>query len=74
MESPTVRKIVEQARLMLEAELANPIVLGFDGRVMDGMRRVARALMESHAEVDAVRFPGPVGAELSGCSPDELPY
>jgi hypothetical protein len=44
-ETPTVRKVVEHTALILEADLAYPIILGHDGRVMDGMHRVARALM-----------------------------
>ena len=40
-----MRKVVEHTALILEADLAYPIILGHDGRVMDGMHRVARALM-----------------------------
>ena len=39
-ESPTVRKVVEHTALILEADLTYPIILGHDGRVMDGMHRV----------------------------------
>jgi len=42
-ETPTVRKVVEHTALILEADLAYPIILGHDGRVMDGMHLVARA-------------------------------
>lgn len=36
---PTVRNVVEHARLMLRADLSYPVILGYDGRVMDGMHR-----------------------------------
>lgn len=73
-ETPTVRKVVEHARLMLEADLAYPVILGFDGRVMDGMHRIARALLDGRREIDTVRFPGPIEPDHRGCRPGELPY
>jgi hypothetical protein len=73
-ERPTVRKVVEHARLILEADLAYPIILGHDGRVMDGMHRAARALMEGRAEIDAVRFCSPLEPDYRNCQPHDLPY
>jgi len=35
----TCRDVAEHTRLIQEAELAHPIILATDGRVMDGMRR-----------------------------------
>jgi hypothetical protein len=40
----TVRKVVEHFRLTEDVDPSYPIILGPDGRVMDGMHRVARAL------------------------------
>jgi hypothetical protein len=37
--SPTGRAIIEHARLIEAADLAFPIILSSDGRVMDGMHR-----------------------------------
>ncbi len=59
-EVPTVRKVVEHARLMSQVETSYPIILGHDGRVMDGMHRIARALLEGRSEIDAVRFTSPL--------------
>jgi hypothetical protein len=73
-EPATVRKVVEHTRLILEADLSYPIILGHNGRVMDGMHRVARALMEGIAEIDAVRFSSPLEPDYRSCQPDELPY
>lgn len=73
-EVPTVRKVVEHTRLILEADLTYPIILGPDGRVMDGMHRVARALMEGRPEIDAVRFAFLPEPDHRSCQPHDLPY
>lgn len=73
-ELPTVRKVVEHARLINEVDLSHPIILGPDGRVMDGMHRIARALMEDRKEIDAVRFAELPDPDYRRCWPDELPY
>ncbi|MDT0262744.1 hypothetical protein [Jatrophihabitans lederbergiae] len=73
-EVPTVRKVVEHVRLISEVDTSYPIILGHDGRVMDGMHRIARALLEGRTEIDAVRFPSPPEPDYRSCSPHELPY
>ena len=73
-EIATVRKIVEHVRVINEVDDSYPIILGHDGRVMDGMHRIARALLESRTEIDAVRFPAPLEPDHLSCWPDELPY
>jgi hypothetical protein len=73
-EPPTVRKVVEHARLISEVDVSHPILLGYDGRVMDGMHRIARALLEGRTEIDAVRFPSPIEPDYRGCWPQDLPY
>jgi hypothetical protein len=72
-ETPTVRKVVEHTALILEADLAYPIILGHDGRVTDGIGRVARALMAGRSHIDAVRFPAPLEADYRACQPRDLP-
>ena len=74
METASVRKVVEHMRLVAVADLAYPIILGPDGRVMDGMHRVARALLEGRRTVRAVRFESLPDPDYRGCRPDELPY
>ena len=71
---PTVRRIVEHARLINEVETGHPIILDHDGRVMDGMHRIARAMLEGRAEIDAVRLTAPTDPDYRNCNPDELPY
>ncbi|MCU1492475.1 MAG: hypothetical protein JWO62_239 [Acidimicrobiaceae bacterium] len=73
-EVPTVRSIAEHARLIEEVDLAWPIILGPDGRVMDGMHRVARALLEGRSAVRAVRFEHLPEPDYQNCHPEDLPY
>jgi hypothetical protein len=71
---PTVRNVAEHARLIGEADLSYPIILAVDGRVMDGMHRVARALMQGQETIRAVRFTEYVEPDYRDCRPDRLPY
>jgi hypothetical protein len=71
---PTVRAVVEHARLMLAADLSFPVILGPDGRVMDGMHRIARAMLEGRTEVSAVRFLALPDPDYRDCQPADLPY
>ncbi|MHB1931249.1 MAG: hypothetical protein ACYCUG_17805 [Acidimicrobiales bacterium] len=73
-EVATVRKVVEHCKLISEVDTSYPIILDHDGRVMDGMHRVARALLDGRSEIDAVRFTAPVDPDHRRCLPDELPY
>ncbi|HSM49772.1 MAG TPA: hypothetical protein VLA75_00065 [Thermoanaerobaculia bacterium] len=43
-EVPTYREVAEHARWIEVADLRFPIILASDGRVMDGMHRVLKAL------------------------------
>jgi hypothetical protein len=71
---PTVRNVVAHWRLVQATDPAHPVILGPDGRVMDGMHRIARALLEQRAAVDAVRFPVLPSADHLGCRPPDLSY
>jgi hypothetical protein len=73
-EEPTVRRIVDHARLIQEVDASYPIILGPDGRVMDGMHRIARALLNGQATIPAVRFQVLPDPDFRNCRPDELPY
>src|SRR6266498_598934 len=73
-QQPTVRKVLEHVRLVEEVDLSYPIILGPDGRVMDGMHRVARAILEGRETIAAVRLPEVPDPDFRNCSPDELPY
>jgi hypothetical protein len=71
---PTVRKVVDHIRLVQDADLRFPIILGADGRVMDGMHRVARALLAGQRTIKAVQFKVNPEPDYRDCAPEELPY
>lgn len=73
-EAPTLREVAEHARLINETDLRHPIILGADGRVMDGRHRVAKALIEGRAVIQAVRFRIDPEPDYIGVHPDALPY
>ena len=70
----TCRAIVEHAQNMNEADLAFPVVLSSDGRVMDGMHRVGKALLRGLTSIEAVRFERDPEPDYVGVSPEDLPY
>ena len=72
--APTCRAIVEHARLMEAADLRFPIILSADGRVMDGMHRVAKAVLLRQATIEAVQFDVDPEPDYVDVRPDELPY
>jgi hypothetical protein len=72
--APTVRTVVEHTRLIEAVDTSHPIILGFDGRVMDGMHRVARALLEGRSTIAAVRFEIHPDPDYRDCRPEDLPY
>jgi hypothetical protein len=53
----TVRAVVHHARWINDADLALPVILASDGQVLDGMHRIAKAVLQRHATVLARRFP-----------------
>ena len=73
-ESPAVRRVLEHLRLIESVDLSYPIILGPDSRVMDGMHRVARAILERRTTIRAVRFEQLPEPDYRNCRPAELPY
>ena len=73
-EHPTVRELVVHLRLVLDVDPSYPVILGSDGRVMDGMHRIARALLEGRTEIAAVRFATDPEPDFRDVHPDDLPY
>lgn len=53
---PTCREVAEHARRIAEVDLAFPVILAADGRLMDGGHRIARAWLDGLSEVQAVQF------------------
>lgn len=73
-ESATWRALVDHVTLMDAADLSFPIILAADGTVMDGMHRVARALREGHADIDAVQFTVDPAPDYVDVQPTDLTY
>ena len=72
--TPTVRNLAEHFRLMTELDPRFPIVVDPGGGVMDGMHRVARALAEGKADIEAKRLTIMPEPDYRDCRPDDLPY
>ena len=72
-DKPTCRAIVEHMRLVEEADLSCPIILSSDGRVMDGMHRVAKALLEGRKTIEAVKFDEDPKPDFKDVHPNDLP-
>ncbi len=52
----TVREVVDHARRIEDADLTIPIILASDGQVLDGMHRIAKALLYGHTSIPAQRL------------------
>ena len=70
----TCREVADHARLILESDLAFPIILSSDGRIMDGMHRVCKALMNEMKSIKAFRLAATPEPDFVGIPADQLPY
>jgi len=68
------RALVEHLRLIDEADLSFPIILSSDGAVMDGMHRVAKAVLQGRKDIEAVQFERDPEPDHVGLGPEALPY
>ncbi len=73
-ERPTCRWVAEHMRLVEETDLEYPIILSSDGRIMDGMHRVVKALVQGLESIEAVRFTVDPEPDFVGRKASELPY
>jgi hypothetical protein len=73
-DTPTCRSILEHVRLIQDVDRRFPIILNAEGRVMDGMHRVARADLEGLDSIQAVRFARTPEPDLVVVDPKDLPY
>lgn len=70
----TCGEIVEHIRLIREADLSYPIILSSDGRIMDGMHRVMKAVLEEREGIRAVQFDEDPEPDYVNVPAAELPY
>ena len=71
---PTCRSVLEHMRLVEAADASFPIILSADGRVMDGMHRVAKAIWQARDEIEAVQFERDPEPDYVGRRAADLPY
>ena len=70
----TVNDVITHMRLVQDVDPSYPVILGGDGRVMDGMHRIARAVLEDRTTIAAVRFVELPEPDFRDCRPEDLPY
>lgn len=73
-EIPTCRSIADHMRLVQSADLSYPIIVCPEGKVMDGMHRVLKALLDGHHFIRAYRLAAMPAPDYVGVEPDDLPY
>ena len=71
---PTTADIVEHMRLVEAADLAYPILMDAEGKLMDGMHRVAKALLAGHSHIHAQLLPQTPAPDFINVDVDSLPY
>lgn len=71
---PTCRSIAEHMRLVQAADLAYPIILCPEGRLMDGMHRAVKALLKDQTSLPAYRLLVMPEPDYVGIEADALPY
>lgn len=71
---PTCAAILEHIKLIEDVNLDYPIILCANGRLMDGMHRVMKALQLGNTEIKAVQFEITPEPDFIGIPADELPY
>jgi len=71
---PTVRSIIDHVVLINNTDLKYPIILSHDGCVMDGMHRVAKALLSGQKEIQAVKFSEDLPPDYADVDERELLY
>lgn len=61
-------------KLVQKTSLDHPIIFCAEGRLMDGMHRIVKAIMEHRLTIDAVRFATTPSPHFKNVSLDDLPY
>jgi len=73
-DAPTCARIMAHANQVGQADLAYPIILCHEGRIMDGMHRVMKAHGLGHETIKARKFITPLAPDFVDIAPDDLPY
>ena len=73
-DKPTPRAIAEHLKLVQAADTAYPILLDAEGRLMDGMHRAVKRLVQGHVDILALQFASTPEPHFVGVPADDLPY
>ncbi|WP_336166707.1 hypothetical protein [Acinetobacter sp. 161(2023)] len=71
---PTTQEIIEHMQLIQEADLAYPIILCSQGRLMDGMHRVGKAKILGKNLISVVQFDVDPKPDFINIDEDDLTY
>ncbi len=71
---PTPKSIADHAKLALESDLKYPIILSKDGRVMDGMHRVLKAILQGDDSIQVIQIDSDLVPDFRAISESDLPY
>jgi len=71
---PDCRAVALHAKLIMDTDLSYPIILSSNGRVMDGMHRVCKALLEGKSTIAAVQFSDDPEPDYIDRDLESLPY
>lgn len=70
----TCRRVMEHGKQIVSADLSFPVILCAEGRIMDGMHRVMKALAEGHDAITARQFAETPQPDHIDVAPEDLPY
>jgi hypothetical protein len=73
-DTPTCRSIVSHMTMINSVDLKHPIILSHDGRVMDGMHRICKALLLNQQTIAAVQFETKIPPDFVNIKPEDLAY
>lgn len=71
---PSPASIIEHMKLIEASDLKYPIILDAQGRVMDGMHRVCKAVLHRVEQISAKQFAVDPEPDYEQCDPAALPY
>ncbi|AYO53296.1 hypothetical protein [Acinetobacter wuhouensis] len=71
---PTTQQIIDHIQLVQDADLKYPIIVCAEGRVMDGMHRVAKAKLQGQLTIQAVKFEVTPQPDFINVDADDLNY
>ena len=73
-DNPTPRSLAHHMNLVEATDLSYPIILCSEGRLMDGMHRLVKALLEERETILAVKFERTPEPDYINPAPESLSY